>query len=234
QAAELAAAAGKPVLIIKAGRTELGAQAVGRHTGHQVGSDQEYQALFQKAGVVRLNSLAELMAASTILAAGKKIAGDRVGVLSPFGGAGVLLADECLRAGLRMAELAPSTTDWLAERLPSFASTLNPVDVTPQVMIRHELVEECAGAILADTGVDILIVCSWIWEGYEALQTESLSRISKKTKKLVVNLVWGPVESARKVRRALHRLRVPAEEEAEVITAALAGLAPTFQPSEGA
>lgn len=130
-----ARAAGKPLLVTKIGRTEAGARAADSHAARLTGSDTGYAAAFRRYGILRTDDeeeMCDLAAAFSRLPLPK---GNRVGIVTTSGGTGVLMADACEMAGLKVPLLDEATQEALSAHVPSFGSTVNPVDVTAQVSI---------------------------------------------------------------------------------------------------
>ncbi|WP_114395488.1 bifunctional acetate--CoA ligase family protein/GNAT family N-acetyltransferase [Oleisolibacter albus] len=124
-----AAARSKPVVVIKAGRSEEAAKAASSHTGALAGTDAVYDAAFRRAGMLRVTELDELFDAVETLATGVQIRGDRLGILTNGGGIGVLATDALITGGGRLAQLAPETIAKLDAVLPPTWSKGNPVDI---------------------------------------------------------------------------------------------------------
>jgi acetyltransferase len=127
-AARIAARA-KPVIVVKAGRGKSGARAAASHTGALAGSDAVYSAAFQRAGLLRVDTLRELFDAAETLACGARPVGDRLTILTNGGGLGVIAADETERRGVRLATLSQPTMDALNTSMPPNWSHANPVDI---------------------------------------------------------------------------------------------------------
>lgn len=119
----------KPIVVLKAGRTEAGQAAAGSHTAALATNDKAVDALFAQCGVIRANTLEELLALATGLSAQRLPTGSRVGILTNSGGPGVLCADSCAAEGLTLPELSNQTQATLASFLPPTAALKNPVDV---------------------------------------------------------------------------------------------------------
>ena len=119
----------KPVVVVKAGRTAAGARAASSHTGALAGADQGAEALFRQAGVLRVDTVEEMLETSLALSRCALPAGNRVAVLTNAGGPGIMAADALDRAGLRVAELETATKDALRAILPREAAVTNPVDM---------------------------------------------------------------------------------------------------------
>ena len=119
----------KPVVVVKAGRTAAGARAASSHTGALAGADQGAEALFRQAGVLRVDTVEEMLETSLALSRCALPAGNRVAVLTNAGGPGIMAADALDRAGLRVADLETTTKDALRAILPREAAVTNPVDM---------------------------------------------------------------------------------------------------------
>lgn len=124
-----AAARNKPVLAVKAGRAPEGARAAMSHTGALAGSDEVYDAAIRRAGMLRVNTVAELFDAVETLARASPVAGDRLAIVTNGGGPGVMAADALARGGGRLASLSRETVARLDQSLPANWSHANPVDI---------------------------------------------------------------------------------------------------------
>ncbi len=119
----------KPILAIKAGRSEAGRRAGQSHTAAAATSDVVVDALFEQAGVVRVDTMEQLLDAVRALSDQPLPAGPRVGIIGNSGGPGILAADAAAAAGLEVAELSAELRAVLADVAPTAASTQNPVDL---------------------------------------------------------------------------------------------------------
>ncbi len=155
-ARRVVAEAGKPVLALKAGRTRAGAAAASSHTGSLAGSDEVCDAAFRQAGILRCGTIGELLDLGVALDCQPVPRGDRVAVITNAGGPGVLVADRAVRTGLRLASFLPETSAALKKSLPVTASLANPVDLIGDA--RVERYRDAVSAVLADTGVDGVLV----------------------------------------------------------------------------
>ncbi len=146
----------KPILAMKGGRTRSGARAAGSHTAALAGSEAAVSALFHQAGVIRADTLEELLDVAALLSSQPLPRGRRVGLLTNAGGLGILAADACEAAGLELPLPAEETRAALADLLPAEASLANPVD-----MLGSATAATFAAALpplLRDPGLDALIV----------------------------------------------------------------------------
>ncbi len=118
----------KPVVIMKAGRTEAGARAARSHTASLAGSDTVSEAVFKQCGVIRVEEVSELVDVSLALLGQPLPRGRRVGVLSTGGGGAVMAADALMRQGLELPELSSVTMEKLNSIFSRRWSHGNPVD----------------------------------------------------------------------------------------------------------
>jgi len=117
---------------IKSGATEAGSRAAASHTGAMATSDTAVQALFDKAGIIRVQSRLELVDVATVLVCARgRLDGRRVAVVSDAGGPGVMLSDELNHQGFIVPPFAQRTRERIAQALPAGAATGNPVDCLP-------------------------------------------------------------------------------------------------------
>jgi acetyltransferase len=150
-----AAARLKPVLVLKAGRSRAGAHAASSHTGMLAGADRVYDAAFRRAGMLRVDTMAELFDAAETLALTGEQNGERLAILTNGGGAGVLASDALEAAGGRLAQLTPETMARLDAVLPATWSRGNPVDIIGDAP--GSRYAAALAALFADDGVDAVL-----------------------------------------------------------------------------
>lgn len=119
----------KPIIVIKAGRTEAAAHAAASHTGSLTGSDEVLDVAFRRSGVLRVESISELFDMAEVLGKQPRPKGPRLTVLTNAGGPGVLATDALIGGGGRLTEISPEAMERLNEFLPGPWSHGNPVDV---------------------------------------------------------------------------------------------------------
>jgi acetate---CoA ligase (ADP-forming) len=145
----------KPILAMRSGTSQAGSRAAASHTAALAGSDAVVDALFRQAGVLRAETLQQLLDTAALLTTARPPAGNRVAVLTNAGGLGILCADACERAGLVLPELASETRAALADVTPAEASLANPVDLLGSANARTY--EDVISPLLADPNVDAVI-----------------------------------------------------------------------------
>ncbi len=160
EALSLAHERGKPVVIQKVGRSNVGAEAAASHTASLTGADRVYDAVFERYHAYRADTCSDLIdiayMCSQMCAGGGIPAGDKVAIATISGGAGVMMADAAEESGLDLAPLPEKTQAYLKELVP-FAGTRNPVDFTAQVYNDFSLVTKNFQAIFEEGGYDAVI-----------------------------------------------------------------------------
>jgi acetyltransferase len=151
-----AAARMKPVVVMKAGRHAQGSRAAVSHTGALVGSDAVFDAALRRAGALRVDDFTDFFSTAATLDSGVRTAGSRLAVITNAGGPGVMAADHCTEAGLKLAELNDETVAVLNAALPESWSHNNPVDVLGDA--GPERYEQAVQACLNDPGIDAVLV----------------------------------------------------------------------------
>lgn len=119
----------KPIIVIKAGRTEQAAKAAASHTGTLTGSDEVLSAAFRRTGVLRVDSIADLFYMAEVLAKQPRPEGRRLSILTNAGGPGVLATDSLISGGGELAQLSDGTIEEYNTFLPAAWSRGNPIDI---------------------------------------------------------------------------------------------------------
>ncbi len=146
----------KPILGMKTGRTALGARAVVSHTGSMMRADTAIESVFKKCGIISFKNQEDICQAAIAFATQPIPKGKNVGIITNTGGPGIITTDECLEAGLNIAELAPQTKENLKANLFPEATVSNPVDVLATAGPKEYAV--AIESLLADPNVDSLVI----------------------------------------------------------------------------
>jgi len=120
----------KPIVMLKAGRTSLGARAAASHTGALAGNDKIYDDVLRQSGVIRAKSLNEMLEFARGLPVLPTPKGENVVIITGAGGSGVLLSDACVDAGLSLMQFPPDLDEGFKQFIPPFGASGNPVDIT--------------------------------------------------------------------------------------------------------
>ena len=146
----------KPVIVIKGGKSEVGARAATSHTGALAASEVAVEAMFRQAGVIRVDSIEEMLGVTRFLSSQPLPAGPNVGILTNAGGPGVLAADAAAGWGLKVPPLSGATIKRLSEFLPEAAALGNPVDMIASAPASSYAL--AMTAMLEDPAIDTLMV----------------------------------------------------------------------------
>ncbi len=164
----------KPIVLLKAGRSETGRVAVASHSGAAVGENEVYDAAFRKAGIVPARNAEELRLLSKALATYAPPRGKRVAVVSFSGGGAILAIDAIEGAGLELARLSEETIRAIEDLFPPWLAVDNPVDVwIPVARDFDASFPRILEQVLRDDAVDALICiyCSYTLPKYAALDS---------------------------------------------------------------
>ncbi len=120
----------KPIVVLKAGRTSMGARAASSHTGALAGNDKIYEDVFKQAGVIRARSLRDLLEFARGIPVLPTPRGNNVLIITGAGGSGVLLSDACVDNDLSLMAMPPDLDAAFRKFIPPFGAAGNPVDIT--------------------------------------------------------------------------------------------------------
>ena len=191
QAAEKAARAGKPIVLVKIGRTEAGQRMAMAHTGHLTGSDAATNAFFRQYGMVRVDDLDELLETAALFTRLPRPGGEGLCVYAISGGTGAHMADLCAWGGLELPTLTEESQQKLREAIPDYLTVSNPVDNGAQVVRKGGLNKQCIDICLDDPNVDILVCpITGILPSMSKIVAGDIVDAYKEAKKPVI-VIWG-------------------------------------------
>ncbi len=156
EAFEIARLHRKPLILMKLGRSEVGAEAAASHTASLGGSDAVFGAVLRQYGVYRATSIDDLFDAAYACSRGRFASNRDVGLITVSGGVGIIMADAAAECGLGVPPLPAATQAFLKDRVP-FAGTRNPLDVTAQVVNQPELAGPMFEALVAEGGYGVTV-----------------------------------------------------------------------------
>jgi acyl-CoA synthetase (NDP forming) len=205
-----ALAAGKPILMWKVGNTEQGQKAAASHTANLGGAMALYRAAFRQKGIIQVEDIQDLVDYGRALRAQHLPRGNRVAIITISGGAGILMTDEIVARGMRMAQLAPDTVAKLKEFVPSFGSVGNPVDVTAAIFNDLSLINRTLQTINDDPGVDCIAMINASLQGEIAQKVAGeIVAVAAKTDKPIF-ISWSARDAvAPEAYAALDAARIP-------------------------
>ena len=157
RAARRAHACGKPIVALKAGRSEASIRVAQAHTAALTGDDKVIDALFRQLGIMRVDSIEELVLTADIVAKIGVLAGNRLGVVAMSGGICDMAADQAEQSGLTTPEFAEETRAKLHELLPAIGAAHNPLDTTGAAVTNQALMGQMLAAVGQDPHLDVVI-----------------------------------------------------------------------------
>ena len=202
EAAAVARAHGKPMVLLKVGRTAESAAAAASHTGALAGAYDVYRAALDQWGIVEVDTIDELFEAIEAFAVCTGEAhGDRIGILTNSGGLGVFGADRIRARGMRMATLGKETVAAIEERLFDFGSATNPVDFTLQGLTDAAAVGSHLAHIARDGDVDVTLAFFGVQKlNVDAIIDEIDAANRLNDKPLIVAWMFGDPDAPRRLR----------------------------------
>lgn len=197
----------KPILAIKTGRTREGAAAAASHTGSLAGSDEVYDALFEQAGVIRVESVGELFDCAEAFMDPTLPSGRRTAIVTNAGGPGIMATDACIRNGLVIPRFQEYTLKSLRFQMPPTGSIKNPVDVIGDA--KDDRYRAALDAVAADENVDqvVVIVTPQMMTNVREIATV-VGEIKSYCNKPIIGVLMGLVDVAPAV-EVLQKYGVP-------------------------
>ncbi|MDB5816869.1 MAG: CoA-binding protein [Rhizobacter sp.] len=157
-AAQRALEAGKPIVVLKMGTSEVTAKSAQAHTGSLVGDDRVFDAVCQRYGLMRVRSIEDLIFTTEFAARTGRFAPGGLAAVSMSGGMCEIFADRAQEEGLVLTPLEPQTEAALREVLPGYGTPHNPLDVTGAAMLEPELFGRALEALARDPGLGAVLV----------------------------------------------------------------------------
>jgi acetyltransferase len=228
----------KPILALKTGKTSEGVVAVASHTGSLIDQDTLSDVIFQKSGVLRFHSQEEMIHAAMAFSTQPVPMGERVVIVTNTGGPAIIAVDECVSAGLKLAELSPQTREALSQILFTEAIVSNPVDVVATA--GPDQYGGTVEALLKDPNMDSLLL-NFVTPPFVDCEgvARRLGEIGKTAEKPVVCVVMT-IEKWDEVIRLIRESGIPVYDYPETASKVLAamteygkilrGRAPEFKP----
>lgn len=155
-AAHRALQAGKPIVALKIGTSEITAKAAQAHTGSLVGDDRVFSAACHQLGIIRVDSIEAMVATAALLAQVKPITKPKAAAIAISGGVCEIASDRFAALGVTMTPFAEKTVDDLREIMPAFGTPHNPLDVTGAAMLKPQLFEDSLKVLGRDPEVGLI------------------------------------------------------------------------------
>ncbi len=148
----------KPIVLLKVGETESGRRVAATHTGSLTGFNAAYSAALKQYGVIQVEEYDDLIETAMLFSKSKLPKGNRVGILTGTGGGAIILADKVVQNGLVLPALSQSTQEQLSQKVESFATVGNPMDLTGQLYSQPETFKNAIQLFSQDENIDIVAI----------------------------------------------------------------------------
>lgn len=211
QLARRAAQLAKPVIVLKAGRSPVGREAVASHTAALTGSAESFDAAARQLGFIQVSDIDELMDALMIFSRRRQLPkGRRAAIISTSGASGVLMADHFAARGIEVPPLPEAIRQAVAEVMPAFGSPQNPVDVTATIMDDPGLLKRVLVLLRDCPDFDMIVAMFSTLTGEVARRVAAdVADVVKDSHKPIVMNILGSDELAAAGLAVLRRSDVP-------------------------
>ena len=200
----------KPIIILKPGKFQESAKAAKSHTGAMVGDDLYYDAIFRRAGVVRVEEIEDLFNCASILNTVQLPKGPSLAIITNAGGPAVLATDALIGRGGKLAELSEETFSALNELLPTNWSKSNPIDILGDA--EPQTYAKTLELIIKDPGVNGVVVIYTPQGAADPVEVaKTLIEYAKNAHKPVLTALIGDKEVA-KARQVFYESKIPTYE----------------------
>lgn len=212
---------GKPVIVMKVGRTNVGSRAVSSHTGALAGEDAIFDGVAKQFGLIRARNEEELLDMAQVFAFCDLPKGNGLAIATQSGGAGVQMADRADDLGLSVPVLRKDTQEKISQSIPGFGVATNPIDVTGQFVVQPAILRDSLMLMLTDPQIDIGVVWIELMHKNVDLLVNVFEEVkANSTKPLVVVWVAAPDAAVRE----LAKRKIPLLRSGEAAIEAIAGL----------
>ncbi|WP_197280976.1 acetate--CoA ligase family protein [Microbacterium sp. No. 7] len=200
RAALAALEAGKAVVVLKAGSSQLAARTAAAHTGALVGDDRTVDAMFRDLGVIRVDTIEDMLITAGLAAHTGPLGEGGLGIASISGGACDIIADRAEDGGVALPEIGAPTRERLGEIMPGYGTIQNPLDVTGAAVIDPSIFTRSVVALAEDPAIAVVAAVTGVpWQGEGPWQSQYLvsaigagaQAVSKPV--LIMNQIQQPV-----------------------------------------
>ena len=184
---------GKPVIVLKSGRSEIGSLAAASHTASLAGDDAVWDAAFRQLGMLRVDDVDDMLDLAAIFLQPRRPAGPGVGGMSTSGGAGILAVDSLCAAGIGVPALGDRTCRELQAIFPAYGTIANPLDLTGQILSDPTMFRTALQSMARDHALDALLVCFCVLQGPEVDRAvdDLLTVLAETDKPILVSRTGG-------------------------------------------
>jgi len=199
----------KPLIVLKAGQSELGRKSALSHTASVTGSSDAFNAVAKQFGIVQVRDMDDMIDAMKVFARGKFPGGGRIAVLSNSGAAGITIADYCESLGIELAALSDNTTREIGRLIPSFGSASNPIDITAQALMEKHLIRDVMAVLAEADEVDVILLQTTFSSRLSKDIFDDIKELDRKTDKPIIVVHTGTEEIVGEARSDLQSSGIP-------------------------
>ena len=228
---EAAKKARKPVVAMKVGSSDVGAEAALSHTNSLAGSDSVVDTVLRKYNAYRAETLDEFFDIGYAFTGGLFPAGNRLGIVSISGGVGILMSDYAAKLGLDVSPLSDAAQAKVKDIVP-FAGSRNPVDITGQAIYQPKILEQCLDIMIEEGAHDVIVVYVAGLTSLEYLKNAGLIRIREKHPTAAIIISAAVEEETRELFDDLNYLVLPDPTRAVRAAAAMMRLGQGYARAE--
>lgn len=224
---EIARSTSKPIIVLKAGRSEQGAKAAMSHTASLSGSAAIYEGAFRQVGIVQVYDVHELMDFARGFSKVTPCGSDAgTAVITFSGGAGIVTSDLLADRGVKLADFGARTIAALEEVFPAWMKPSHPVDVWPSVELNglEPVYTKAIEAVMEDPGVDSVIVETIAWDLASPGYLAAAGEMQRRYRKPVVLWQIGAMDISERYRAAAEDAGIPVFTEISRCVAFIAGV----------
>ncbi|HAI96501.1 MAG: hypothetical protein CL866_02135 [Cycloclasticus sp.] len=189
KALKLARKNNKPVIALKGGKTAAGARATAAHTASYPLKGVDYQAIFKRTGVIEVHSLSEMIHCSQFFLGGHKLLGNKVGIISISGGAGVMLCDQLEEHGLTIEPFSHPLHDKIKPLLSDFSTVQNPVDLTAALVAQPNMLRDTTRQLVDSNEFNVVVIFMGLMDSVAQQLTNGLLKL-KNNPACPVLVIW--------------------------------------------
>lgn len=198
----------KPIVVVKAGKFRESAEAAICHTGALCGEDAVYDAAFRRAGVIRVDAISDLFNCSEALAMQPNPRGSNLTIITNAGGLGVMATDTLIEKGGKLTQLSNETIQALSDKLPSYCSSQNPIDILEEA--NTDRFREVMKICFKDPASNGFLIIYTPQGASDPVDTaRAIVELSKETTKPVLTSLMGE-DNCWKARKILRKNGIPA------------------------
>lgn len=189
QALLLAKQQNKPVIAMKGGKTNAGARATQAHTASNPFNGADYQAIFDNTGVIEVASLSEMIRYSEFYLGDNQLLGQRLGLVSISGGAGVMLSDQLTEAGFCISDFSDDLCRKVQPLLSDFSALQNPIDLTAALVAEPDMLKNVSNELIQSEEFDAIVIFMGLMDSIADKLAAGVIELKKKPN-CPIFLIW--------------------------------------------